>query len=131
MTWHNTVKAVYGLGITLSIWQQAFTAEITTSLVINKNPHGTIFNSDLGLAGQIEHNNVHVFIANMDYATMSSYTDSTPALYWTKKGFTSTSIQGAYLLWLQALYQQLFCYHCRTLHIAGTAKVMVDDCSQL
>ena len=36
-----------------------------------------------------------------------------------------------YLLWLQVLHQWHYCYHSRTVHIAGTANVMADDCSRL
>ena len=57
--------------------------------------------------------------------------DNTPALYWTKKGSTSTSVPAAYLLRLQALHQQKYCYHSRAAHIAGTANVMADNCSPL
>ena len=34
-----------------TLWRQAFPPEITTSLVTYENPHGTISNSDLELAG--------------------------------------------------------------------------------
>ena len=112
-----------------TLWQQAFPPEITTSLVTYDNLHGTISNSDLELAGHIAHNNMLASIANIGSMTVASYTDNTPALYWTKKGFTSTSVPAAYLLRLQALHQWHYGYHNRTVHIAGTANVMADDCS--
>ena len=62
---------------------------------------------------------------------MSIYTDNTLALYWTKKGLTFTSIPAAYLLWLQALHQQHYCYHYTVACIAATANIMADDCSRL
>ena len=114
-----------------TLWRQAFPPEITTSLVTYENPHGTISNSDLELAGHVAHNNVLASIANIENTTVASYTDNTLALYWTKKGSTSTSIPAAYLLRLQALHQWQYCYHSRTAHIAGTANVMADDCSRL
>ena len=114
-----------------TLWQQAFPSDITTSLVTYKNPHGTISNSDLELAVHVAHNDVLASMANIVSTTVSSCTDNTPALYWTKKGSTSTSVPAAYLLQLQALHQQHYCYHSRTAHITGTANVMADDCSRL
>ena len=114
-----------------TLWQQAFPSDITTSLVTYENPHGTISNSDLELAGHVAHNDVLPSMANIVSTTVSSCTDNTLALYWTKKGSTSTSVPSAYLLQLQALHQQHYCYHSRTAYIAGTANVMADDCSRL
>ena len=114
-----------------TLWRQAFSPDITTSLVTYKNPHGTISNSDLELAGHVTHNNMLASIANIDSTMVSSCTDNTLALYWAKKGSTSTIIPAAYLLRLQALHQRKYYYHSRTTHIAGTANVMADDCSRL
>jgi hypothetical protein len=112
-----------------TLWQQAFPPEITTFLVTYKKPHGTISNLDLELAGYVAHNNVLASLANIESVTIASYTDNTPALYWTKKGSTSTSIPAAYLLRLQALHKQHYHYLSTISQIAGTAKVMADDCS--
>ena len=114
-----------------TLWQRTLPPDITTSLVTYENPPGTISNSDLELVGHVAHNNVLASIADIDRVTVASYTDNTTALYWTKKGSTSTSVPAAYLLWLQALHQQKYCYHSRTAHIAGSANVMADDCSRL
>ena len=114
-----------------TLWRQAFPPDITTSLVTYENPHGTISNSDLELAGHVAHNNVLASIANIENTTVASYTDNTPARYWTKKGSTSISMPAAYLLQLQAIHQRKYCYHSSTAHIAGTANVMADDYSQL
>jgi hypothetical protein len=114
-----------------TLWRQAFPPEITTSLVTYENPQGTISNSDLELAGQVAHNDVLASLQNIDSVTVASYTDNTPALYWTKKGSTSTSIPAAYLLRLQALHQRHYRYHSKISHIVGTANVMADDCSRL
>ena len=81
------------------LWGQAFPPEITTSLVTYKNPHSTISNSDLELAGHVAHNNVLARLENIDSVTLASYdTDNTLALYLAKKDSTSTSIPAAYLL---------------------------------
>ena len=113
-----------------TLWRQAFPPDITISLVTYKNPHGTISNSDLGLAGYVTHNNVLTSMTNIESTTMASCTDNTLALYWTKIGSMSTSMPAAYLLQLQALHQWHYCYHSRTANIAGTANVMADYCSQ-
>jgi hypothetical protein len=86
---------------------------------------------DLKLAGHLAHNNMLASSANIDSSTMSIYTDIILALHWTKKGLTFTSIPAAYLLRLQALHQQHYCYHCTTAHIVATANVMADNCSRL
>ena len=112
-----------------TLWRQAFPPDITFSLVTYKNPHGTISNSDLGLAGYVTHNNVLTSMTNIESTTMASCTDNTLALYWTKIGSMSTSMPAAYLLQLQALHQWHYCYHSRTANIAGTANVMADYCS--
>ena len=114
-----------------TLWQQAFLPKITTSLVTYDNPHGTVSNSDLELAGHVAHNNVLASIANIDSTTVASYTDNTLALYWTKKGSTPASVPAAYLLHLQALHQSHYGYHSRTAYIVGTANVMADDCNWL
>ena len=114
-----------------TLWQQIFSKEITASLVTYKTLHGTNSSSDLELAGHIAHNNVLASMVNIESTTMASYTDNTLTLYWTKKGSTSTSIPSAYLLWLQAIHQQQYCYHSRTAYNAGTANVMADDCGWL
>jgi hypothetical protein len=114
-----------------TLWQQAFPPEITTSLVTYENPHSTISNSDLELAGHVAHNDVLASLQNIDSVTVACYTNNTPALCWTKKGSATTSIPAAYLLQLQALHQRHYHYHSKTSHTAGTANVMADDCSRL
>ena len=69
-----------------------------SDVVTYENPHGTISNSDLELAGHVAHNDVLARLENINSVTVASFTDNTPALYWTKKGSTSTSIPAAYLL---------------------------------
>jgi hypothetical protein len=69
-----------------------------------QNPHGTISSSDLELAGHFAHNKMLASLANIDSATVTSYTCNTLALYWTKKGSTSTSIPVDYILKIPALY---------------------------
>ena len=84
-----------------TLWQQAFSPGITTYLGKYEKPHGTISNLDWELVGHIAHNNVLASLANIDSVTVASCTNNTTALYWTKKGLTSTSIPAAYLLQLQ------------------------------
>ena len=115
-----------------SLWQQAFPPEITTSLVTYEKPHNsTISNSDLELAGRTAHNNVLVRLEKIDSVAVASYTNNSPALYWMKKGLTSTSIPTAYLLQLQAFHQQQYCCHSKISNIARTVNVMVDNSSWL
>ena len=131
MMWQGMVWVVTGLEIT----QQ------TNLRCVNKPSHqkllhpwlpmktlgSTISNSDLELAGHVAHKDVLASLENIDSVTVASYTNNTLALYWTKKGLTSTSIPAAYLLQLQALHQQQYYYHSKISHIAGTANVMADD----
>ena len=81
-----------------TLWRQAFPQEIITTLVTCENPQGTISNSDLELAGHVAHNDMLTNLASLDSVTMSSDTNNTLAVYWMKKGSTSTSIPVTYLL---------------------------------
>ena len=113
------------------LWRQRFDPDITASLVTFDNPRGATSNSALELAGHVAHNDILTSYTPTPGLSLSVYTDNTPTLYWTKKGSTSSGLQAAYLLRLQALHQRHFGYHVTLHHIAGTANVMADDCSRL
>ena len=44
--------------IRLILWRERFPASVQAALVSDKNPHGTITNSDLELAGSVAQNDI-------------------------------------------------------------------------
>jgi len=113
------------------VWRHTFPPHIQSKLVSTANPHGTITNSDLELAGQIAHLDVLAQHSDCRERTVSILTDNIPARSWQRKGSTTTLGPAAYLLRLQALHQR----HHRFLHqpdyIPGPANAMADDASRL
>ena len=67
-------------------------------------------NRDLKLAGSIVQNDVLTQYANVAERTTHNCYDNIPAVYWQRKGATTTIGPAAYLLWLQGLHQQLYQY---------------------
>eukprot|EP00536_Pseudo-nitzschia_multiseries_P019377 jgi/Psemu1/60416/gm1.60416_g len=74
------------------------------------NPQGTLNNSDLELVGSIAHNDVLAQAAGVNACTTHNCYDNTAAVYWQRKGTTTTTGPAAYLLWVQALHQRLHQY---------------------
>ena len=57
--------------------------------------------------------------------------DNVAAVYWLRKGSTTTTKPPAYLLRLQAFHQRHHRYVARHDYIPGPANAMADDCSRL
>jgi hypothetical protein len=112
------------------LWRQPFPGPIQASLQSDKNPHGTITNSDLELAGTIAQHDVLAHLADIRERTVHNLHDNTPAVFWQRKGSTTTSGPAAYLLRLQAVHQRFHRYVPRHDYIPGKANAMADDCSR-
>ena len=69
------------------------------------NPKGSITNSDLELAGSIAHNDVLAQAADVREKTTHNSYDNIAAVFWQRKGATTTLGPAAFLLRLQALHQ--------------------------
>ena len=87
------------------VWRAPFPPQLQAALVTWENPKGTITNSDLELAATIAHQDVLVHTFDLRERTIHTGSDNTPAVYWQRKGSTTTTKPPAGLLRLQALHQ--------------------------
>jgi hypothetical protein len=122
-TTHSTLDPI--------VWRQRFPADITADLVSDKNPTGTITNSDLELAGTVAHQDVLVQHRNCNYRTVHILNDNVPAVAWRKKGSATTTGPAAYLLGVSALHQRHHRFLALIDHIPGVANAIADDLSRL
>ena len=94
------------------------------------NPKGSIANSDLELAGSIAHNDVLAQAADAREKTTHNSYDNIAAVFWQRKGATTTLGPAAFLLCLQALHQHYYHYAPLCDYIPGPINVMADFLSQ-
>ena len=114
------------------LWRSRFPQMIQEAIVSASNPHGTITNSDLELAGAIAHDDILASALPItSHVSTCSFSDNTPAVAWKAKGSTTTSGAAAYLLQLSALHRRHFRYRNAMHHISGDNNAMADDCSRL
>jgi hypothetical protein len=113
------------------LWRQPFPLSIQQNLVSFTNPTGTVTNSDLELAGVIAHQDVVAQQFDIRESTTATLCDNTPAVFWSRKGSTTTLKAPAYLLRLASLHQRFHRYCPEYSHIPGVANKMADDCSRL
>ena len=102
----------------------------TNCLARWKYPNGGITNSDLQLVGIIAQNDELAQNANVAERTTHNCYDNIPAVYWQRKGATTTIGPAAYLLWLQGLHQQLYQYVPLRDYIPGFLNEMADILSR-
>ena len=117
--------------ITPIMWREQFPEDIIKDLVSFNNPHGTVNNSQLELAGQIAHQDVLAQEYNCEYRTITPFGDNTNAVAWTHKGSATTDGPTAYLLRLNSLHQRHFRYLSKPDYIPGVYNQMADDLSRL
>jgi hypothetical protein len=113
------------------LWRARFPPDIVSDLVSHSNPHGTVNNSDLELAGTIIQQDGYASLVDVRERTVHTCADNTPAVAWQGKGSVTTNSPPAYLLRLQALHQRFHRYHPTFDYIPGPFNVMADDCSRL
>lgn len=112
------------------LWRARFPKHISDRLVSFDNPSGDINNSDLELAGSIAHVDILATHADIRERTIHNLYDNTAAVYWQRKGATTTTGPPAYLLRLQALHQRRHRYVPRHDYIPGPANAMADTLSR-
>ena len=113
------------------LWRDPFDDHIVKALVSDKNPAGTISNSDLELAGIVGHADVLAQCVDVRNRTFATLNDNVPALVWLEKGSTTTQKAGNQLLRLAGFHQRHHRYLSRYDHISGKANAMADDASRL
>ena len=113
------------------LWRASFPPKIVAQLITDKNPHGTITNSDLELAATIAHDSILTQECNVHQSTTLTFTDNKAAMYWRRKGSVSTSSPASYLLRLAALHQRTHHYNTTHQYLPGKKNCMADDASRL
>ena len=114
-----------------TLWRARFPSHVTSDLVTFENPHGSINNSQLELAGAIAHNDVLQQAVNCTGRTTVPLGDNIATTAWQHKGSASTSGPTAYLLRINSLHQRHYRYLAKADYIAGPVNQMADDCSRL
>ena len=112
------------------LWRQPFPQWVRDRLVSFKNPDGDVSNSDLELAGSIAQHDILAQHADVREKTIHNCYDNIAAVYWQRKGATTTVGPAAYLLRLQALHQRFFRYVPLRDYIPGPDNVMADFLSR-
>ncbi len=113
------------------VWRDPFIPEVQREMISQDQPHGTITNSDLELAGTVAQ---HMILANsgLELAgeTTHTFCDNTPAVAWQTKGSTTTARAAATLLQEQALHQREHGYLSTVQYLDGPSNKMADDASR-
>ena len=116
--------------ITPLLWRQQFPSWIQNRLVSFSNPDGDINNSDLELAGSIAQNDILAQAADVTKKTTHNCYDNVAAVYWQRKGATTTLGPAAFLLRLQAFHQRFFRYVPLRDYIPGPQNLLADFLSR-
>ena len=113
------------------LWRLKWPQDIIDSLVSDTNPTGSISNSDLELAGGLLHLEAITQAFDVRERTILSKTDNLAALFWQRKGSSTTDKAPAYLLRLFGIHQRYHRYVPRHDYLPGPSNPMADDSSRL
>ena len=113
------------------LWRLEWPQDIIDKLVTEKNPTGTITNSDLELAGGLLHLEAICQHYDVRERTLLSRTDNLATLFWQRKGSATTHKVPAHLLRLFGIHQRYHRYVPRHDYISGVSNPMADDASRL
>ena len=113
------------------LWRLQWPQDIIDSLFTEDNPHGTISNSDLELAGGLLHLEAIAQAFDVRERTVLSKTDNLATLFWERKGSSTTNKAPAYLLQLFGIHQQYQRYVPRHDYLPGPSNPLADDSSCL
>ena len=112
------------------VWRQPFELGVQQQVVSTSNPKGKITNSDLELAATIAQQSVLARHHSVARTTTHMFCDNTPAVFWQRKGSTTTTGPAAYLLRVGALHQRHHKYLPKIEYLPGPLNVMADDASR-
>jgi hypothetical protein len=112
------------------LWRSPSPLKVTQQLVITVNPTGKLSNSDLELAGSVDHHDILYHIADVQDVTIDNCYENTATLFWQRKGSTTTTRPAAYLLRLQAIHKRHNGYAPLHDDILGEVNLMVDVASR-
>lgn len=111
-------------------WRFQWPKRITDCLVTDDNPHGTITNSDLELAGGLIHLDAITHCFDVRERTVLSKGDNLSTTFWQRKGSTTTNSPPAYLLRLFGVHQRVHRYVPRFDYISGVSNHVADTLSR-
>jgi hypothetical protein len=113
------------------LWRFQWPNHIQKRLITDKNPTSTISISDLELAGGLLHLDVICQQYDVRERTILSKTDNLAALFWQRKGSTTSDVVPPYLLRLFGMHQRLHHYVPRHDYVPGGSNPLADDASRL
>ena len=112
------------------VWRLLWPQYITSRLVTDKNPNGTITNSDLELAGGLLHLDALAQTFDVRERTVLAKGDNLNTTYWERKGSATTDKPPAYLLRLFGIHQRFHRYVPRFDYLSGTSNHIADALSR-
>ena len=113
------------------LYRVPWSKEVISQLITDKNPNGTITNSDLELAGGLLHLKSTVQSYDVRERTIDSKTGNLATTFWQRKGSASTDKAPAHLLRLHGIHQRIHRYVARHDYMPGVQNWMADDASRL
>jgi hypothetical protein len=113
------------------LWRFPWPADITSELVTDSNPTGSIAIASLELGGGVVHQDVLAQAYDVRERTTVSKTDNLNTMFWERKGSCSSNDATAYLLRLLGIHQRIFRYVPRFDYQPGGSNNMADDASRL
>ena len=111
-------------------WRFQWPQDITNKLITDANPHGTITNSDLELAGGLLHLDAITHCFDIRERTVLSKGDNLSTTFWERKGSTTSNKPPAYLLRLFGMHQRIHRYIPRFDYISGSSNHIADALSR-
>jgi hypothetical protein len=112
------------------VWNFTWPQAIKKQLVTEHNPHGTITNSDLELAGGLLHLQAIAQSFDIRERTLLSKTDNLATLFWQRKGSATTEKCPHYLLRLFGIHQRYHRYVPRHDYLSGPSNPIADALSR-
>ncbi len=111
-------------------WRFQWPQDIVKQLITDSNPHGTITNSDLELAGGLLHLDAITHCFDVRERTILSKGDNLSTTFWERKGSTTSNKPPAYLLRLFGMHQRIHRYIPRFDYISGVSNHIADALSR-
>ena len=106
------------------LWRHPFPQRVWDRLSSLCNPRGNITNRNLELAGSIAQHDILAQVADLTNRTIHNCYNNIAAVYWQRKGATTTLGPAAFLLQLQGLHQRFYCYVPLCNYIPGSLNTM-------
>jgi hypothetical protein len=113
------------------LWRQRIPQGLRSRLVTNINPTGNITIINLELAATVSYYDVLVHQVDIHEHTTTNLHDNTSAVYWQRKGSTTSTKAAAYILRLQALHHHFHRYIPWHDYLAGKMNAIADDCDEM